>query len=592
MTNTRRGLQILQEMKNRIDISREPFSDRGSRLMVLEDRAASRLQLRFASRQAQFTGPLHYSARLPYLDELALTGTNGQPLEYKLTTYPHRLVFETRVGTFQMAFRDNHTLAVGLPPGVRSGITFTLSTPFLQLREAGGDIMDNRSLRYTTTTPLLVNRIAQKKSGLEVVLGVEAGMDQAIHLRLREDHGPPPTPAPFSSIREHSRRKWINWFTQVPEVSGKYRDTYYYAWWVLANNLVDPRGLLQHPALMPSKAKYLGVWNWDAAFHAFGLRHGYPELARDQLRLILEHQRQDGMLPDAVYDQGVIDWIDHPHPGAVTKPPVMAWAALKLHRSHPDQGFLKEIYPALVRWNRWWISRADDSGLAQYHHPYSSGLDDSPLWDYDFPVTSPELNTYLVIQMESLAGIARLLGREKESKHWQEKAAALVHLMVQELYDPGKGYFPARAGNKSIPEYTPFNLYPLGIRQLRPAIVRELLDRISPGGPFWGRYPLRTAAEDSPGYQPNVMWRGPVWININYLFIEALETRGETQLAEKLRTATLELVNRGRGIYEYYHPDTGKPPATAAPAFGWSAALFIDLVLQREQDYSQPTNTG
>jgi hypothetical protein len=34
------------------------------------------------------------------------------------------------------------------------------------------------------------------------------------------------------------------------------------------------------------------------------------------------------------------------------------------------------------------------------------------------------------------------------------------------------------------------------------------------------------------------------------------------------------------GIYEYYNAETGKPSANAADAFGWTAAVFIDLAIQ------------
>ena len=37
-------------------------------------------------------------------------------------------------------------------------------------------------------------------------------------------------------------------------------------------------------------------------------------------------------------------------------------------------------------------------------------------------------------------------------------------------------------------------------------------------------------------------------------------------------------------IYEYYHPETGEPPPKAAPIFGWSAAVFIDLAIQASRE--------
>ena len=92
---------------------------------------------------------------------------------------------------------------------------------------------------------------------------------------------------------------------------------------------------------------------------------------------------------------------------------------------------------------------------------------------------------------------------------------------------------------------------------------------------------MSTVARTSKSYAPTTMWRGPVWININYIFIEALERVGRSDLAGELRRKTIELVSHSAGIHEFYNPETGAPPKSAAPAFGWSAALFIDLCLQQ-----------
>jgi len=76
------------------------------------------------------------------------------------------------------------------------------------------------------------------------------------------------------------------------------------------------------------------------------------------------------------------------------------------------------------------------------------------------------------------------------------------------------------------------------------------------------------------------MWRGPVWVNINYFFIEALRLVGEHGLARILLQKTLDLVMSHPSIYEYYNAETGEPPASAADIFGWTAAVFIDLAIQ------------
>jgi len=315
--------------------------------------------------------------------------------------------------------------------------------------------------------------------------------------------------------------------------------------------------------------------------HALAYRHIDPELARNQIRAILEYQLPDGMLPDAVYDEGVISEIDHPIYAEVTKPPILAWAALKLHETEPDLKFLNDIYVPLVRWNAWWFSMNDDDvdGLVQYNHPYSSGLDDSPLWDFGMPVESPDLNTYLCIQMGSLAMMAEFLGMDSEAKMWRRRAAAIVQRMIQDFWDEQSGVFRAMRGNESIPVITPFNLYPIWTGQLPADIRARLIAHLTNPDEFWGENMLPTVARNDPHYDPSTMWRGPIWVNINYFFIEALRLVGEDQLADRLTHKTLDLIMRYQGIYEYYHSDGGEPPPKAAEAFGWTAAVFIDLAI-------------
>jgi glycogen debranching enzyme len=84
------------------------------------------------------------------------------------------------------------------------------------------------------------------------------------------------------------------------------------------------------------------------------------------------------------------------------------------------------------------------------------------------------------------------------------------------------------------------------------------------------------------------MWRGPVWVNINYLLIDGLFRAGYLDVARQLRQRTIEMVMGQEDAFEYYHPDTGEKPPKAVNTFGWSAALFIDLVLQESQAPASP----
>lgn len=102
---------------------------------------------------------------------------------------------------------------------------------------------------------------------------------------------------------------------------------------------------------------------------------------------------------------------------------------------------------------------------------------------------------------------------------------------------------------------------------------------------FWSRWPVPTVALDDPAYDPEAMWRGPVWLNVNYLLIDGLARAGYGDLA---RERTLELILNGGGLYEYYHPQSGAKPPRATEMFGWTAALFIDLALAASNDAAAP----
>ena len=120
--------------------------------------------------------------------------------------------------------------------------------------------------------------------------------------------------------------------------------------------------------------------------------------------------------------------------------------------------------------------------------------------------------------------------------------------------------------------------------QLPDHIRDRLIAHLTDPTAFWGDYIIPTVACNHPDFDSERMWRGPVWANINYFFVEALDQIDEHDLARTLREKTLDLVMAQPSIYEYYSADTGKPPATAADIFGWTAAVFIDLAIQASRE--------
>jgi len=584
MQSPSNGAHYLELLRGQLDLSRLPYSDRGSRLVVQQAPGRSTLQVRLGERLTVLDpNPEAYLNRPPFIQSLQFVDARGEALAFDSSASPDGAVFQTRLGKFKLTFADEDTLAIGLPPQGAAGIRLQLNS---QSYRPGERLDPVRSLAFGSNGEPVRKEVTTGPAGVTIEYILQPGIDRAILLAIGEAPRLPSEVPPFSQLQERSEARWKDWFASVPPVDEIYAEKYAHAWWVMANNLISPRGCIRYEALAPSKAFYIGLWLWDSALHALAYRHTDPELARNQLRAFLSLQESNGMLPDAIFDESAVFELDHPIQGKVTKPPILAWAALKIHELAPDKAFLREVYPALARLNSWWLKHNDPghTGLAHYLHPYSSGWDDSPAWEHGMPMESPDLNTYLYISMQSLARMAQTLRLRSEAALWRQAADLLLQRMLERLWDEESGVFQILHDGKPVPVLTPMHLMPLWTGKLPARITRKLIKVLTDKRRFWGNVKLPTVARTDPAFDPDTMWRGPAWVNINYFFIEALNLARKPELAHELRAATLDMVMSQPSIYEYYSAATGEPPVHSAPAFGWSAALFIDLALQASRE--------
>ncbi len=583
--------EFLTLLKDRINLSQVPFSERGSRLLVFRtDHAlAIRLAERWFKREGQLAA---YRKRPPIVDDFKFTDGQGQALTFTLTSYPHQCECATAAGVFTVTFVDTETLLVALPPGP-CGVTFTANLDKAQTDRRGGVLRVTgdirRNIAYTTNARLTQNEIeAHGAQAQRVRLRFDSSSGASLLLNLTPRLGFNRwVPEPAAALQAAADR-WHAWFAAAPPVAPEHRLQYYFAWWVMRAGLISTRYFTTREAMTPSKIHYVGVWQWDAYFHALAYRHVDMKLAKDQIRIVLDHQREDGMIPDAIHDEGTVTRLNFPVEADVTKPPLLAWAAWKLYETDGDREFLDEIYEPVVRWNNWWFEKndVDRNGLCEYQHPFSSGLDDSPLWDDGVPVESPDLNTYLCLQQEALGKMAEVIGEKEAAAHWRERADHMAQRMIRQMWDPNAGVFWAARpeGRRRVNVRTPFNLLPLITGRMPPEIAAHLIAHLTNPAEFWPRYPVPTVALDDPKFDPQTMWRGPTWVNINYLMVEGLERCGYVDLARDLRHRTLTMMHDHNDIYEYYHPETGEAPPKAATIFGWTSALLIELALEASRE--------
>ncbi len=395
---------------------------------------------------------------------------------------------------------------------------------------------------------------------------------------------------------ESVARDLAEWFGRCPPVAEGWREVTRFCWWVLGVNtlrLDAPDGL--NRAVVPSKIGYVGLWQWDAYFIAIGLRHGDPGLAAEQMRIALAHPTPDGQLPDVVHERGILASSDDLPPSdlealrrlgspslahasvPLTKPPLTALAVQLLAEQCGDD-VVDAFLDAMLAAQRWWYGPSAPGGRPAYLHPYSSGLDDSPVFDRDAILVSPDLTSYLVLADEILAGWLHERGRDAEAQECRDRAGASLERLLG-TWDDTRGLFPSigESGEPVAPE-TIVSLMPLLVDGLPEQVLGRLRDAVLDPERFGTPHPLPTVAVRDDAFAPERMWRGPVWVNTNWLVIHGLRRHGFAELADRLARATVELV-AGAGPCEYFHPFTGEKVPSATTCFGWSAALAVDLAV-------------
>ena len=85
-----------------------------------------------------------------------------------------------------------------------------------------------------------------------------------------------------------------------------------------------------------------------------------------------------------------------------------------------------------------------------------------------------------------------------------------------------------------------------------------------------------TVSPNHISFEEKRYWRGPVWINSNWIIYEGLKEK-DGRFAHLLKKKTLKLLE-DKKFYEYYNYKNSE--CLGANNFSWSAALYLDLKLK------------
>src|SRR5919202_251824 len=164
---------------------------------------------------------------------------------------------------------------------------------------------------------------------------------------------------------------------------------------VLAGNRrrgVSEWGRRAYDFVCPSPGAYPFQWLWDSCFHAIALLSVDPDLAKQEIRCLLQGAQPDGFLPHMrLWDQSLQaaarrDYsivLAEPFYTATVQPPVLARAVWRVYQATKDHEFLLEVLPPTIRFFRWLKAYRDpdDDQLIAIIQPDESGLDASPKYD-------------------------------------------------------------------------------------------------------------------------------------------------------------------------------------------------------------------
>jgi len=361
----------------------------------------------------------------------------------------------------------------------------------------------------------------------------------------------------------------------------------------------------------PDRWPHRNMWLWDSAFHAIGWRHLDASLSKEMLDAILAVQRGDGFIPLSASPRGA--------ESEFTQPPILAYGVKKVYEVSPDVSWVESVYPKLAAYVKWDLQHRDldGGGLCEWKIEESlicrsgeSGMDNSPRFDQAVPLDAVDFNSFLAMECETLAEFANTLGKHEESAEWRALHANLCRLINERLWSDEQEFYCDfdAATQQHSPILSSCGFLPLLCGAVPKEKVGILLRHLQDPKMFGTEFPVPSiSAKNHQAYSKD-MWRGPTWININWLIAQGLERYGLKEESKKLlartRTEIETWCEEFGTLFEYYDdrrevtpPELmrkGSCSPQVSPYFqvfhdyGWTACLYVDSLLTQSKDHNAP----
>lgn len=313
------------------------------------------------------------------------------------------------------------------------------------------------------------------------------------------------------------------------------------ALYTLWSSEVPAGGELKRPAILMSKMGMSNIWAWDHCFNALALAPFDPEKAINNLLVLFELQDSTGRIPDCINDRVSARQF--------VKPPVHGFFAEKIiteiEKYEPiNNSILESIYNKISLWTEWWFNVMDinEDGVPCYNHGNDCGWDNSTIFSITVPVQSPDLITFLILQMEFLEKIALRIDQVSESTEWGKRHKDLLNILISKFWNGSR--FVAFAGqnqepvdSESLITYLPLLLG----KRLPETITKPALKALLTVNEFNTDYGFATEKINSAVFKEDGYWRGAIWAPPTYMLYEALISLGKNKEAKAIARNFLEM---------------------------------------------------
>ena len=219
---------------------------------------------------------------------------------------------------------------------------------------------------------------------------------------------------------------------------------------------IKPFPGLPEPLFLISNA-YPGVWLehvYDAIAWA-ELEPSMANVARAQVKLFLDNQKEDGQLPCYVLDSSNPSTKNYRHLfgyGQIQECVSFTRLCLEASLLTKDEALLKESYEKCVKWDEWLVRNRMTlgRGLIEMFGVFDTGHDNSARFpgipggcpggaahcnpNPELPLICPDMNAVFYGSRTALAEMADLLGRPEEAAAWREKAADVKRRLKEICY--------------------------------------------------------------------------------------------------------------------------------------------------------------